>query len=273
MAQVDSERVREEIISILDTYTAAVCKVTEAYAGRRTKERDINWLALQAAKEYGAARVHAGIMLDKAKAMAALEDIEKSHGDAFEEVEHYHGYMKVLAWLLQGEPIPVPDFWGYGDFQAPTFLPGPGLRRERWPWNHAFFSTGMDYLLHASSPWIRRAMITSIEGAAVGFHYAMSRLPRSDGLLERIHVLEQSVVDDELHHGPEVIDEIAAEPPREAVFNEALEKIWHLRELELYQRNEQFLQPMTEDEVRDLARAMRAKAIAPVDLYRSALRS
>ena len=125
--------VRDEIIIILDLYTAAVCNVAEAYHAKRNYERDVNWVALQAAKEFGAAKVHAMIMLDKAKAMRSLEDVKKSSRDAFEEVEHYHGYMQALEMRLEGRSNPAEDFWGYGDFQAPTFEPGPTLSKDRWP--------------------------------------------------------------------------------------------------------------------------------------------
>ena len=76
-----------------------------------------------------------------------------------------------------------------------------------------------------------------------------------------------------LHHGPEVIDLLAANPPEQDVYDEAIEKIWRLQELELYQRNEQFLHPLTDVEVGELARRMQRQEIEPVNLYREALQT
>src|SRR5581483_2027386 len=98
--RLSEENVREELSSLMDVYTGAMSRVIQAYVERRNRQRDINWVALQATKEYGAMKMHGWAMFRKAKEMDTLQNIRKSCEDAYEEAEHYWGLMKILDWYL-----------------------------------------------------------------------------------------------------------------------------------------------------------------------------
>ena len=82
--RTSKENVQKELSELMDCYTGAMKRVVTAYAERRTKERDVRWVALQATKEFGAMRLHSWSMWKKAKEMADLNDIRKSSEDSFE---------------------------------------------------------------------------------------------------------------------------------------------------------------------------------------------
>lgn len=261
--------VQEELTGLIARYAGAAKRVALAYCERRNRERDIHWLALQATKEYGAMVYHAGAMMRKAKALDSAPNIRKSNQDALEEAEHYCGYMQILNWYLNGQPCQVPEMWGYGDISE-TFGPGPGMKQSLWPEHYGYFELGERLTREARSEWIRQAILSNREGAAVGFHYVMSKLPATDEYLKRLTEHERTVAEDELHHGSEVIPELARTAPSTNDLEEAEQKITDIHVQELRQRNEQFLHPLSPAEMTSLEQDFRANRIEPVPLFSTA---
>jgi hypothetical protein len=260
--------VQQELAGWIARYAGAVNRVVQAYAERRTRESDITFLALQATKEYGAMAYHSGVALRKARALEPLESIKKSNHDCFEEAEHFLGYMEILNWYLDGKPCEVPEMWGYGDI-ANTFGPGPGMKQSLWPEHYGYFALGEKLAREARSQWIRQAILTNREGAAVGFHYVMSKLRAADEYLRRITHHEHTVAEDELHHGSEMIPELARSLPAMDQLEEARAKVTDVHVQEIRQRNEQFLHPLNEAEMQQLEADFRAQRIEPIWFFAS----
>ncbi|MBI2820069.1 MAG: hypothetical protein HYX73_08825 [Acidobacteria bacterium] len=264
--QLTAKSVQEEIAGLMDSYTGAISRVITAYSERRNRDRDINWLALQATKEYGAMVYHARVMFRKAKDMESLESIRKSSEDSFEEAEHYWGLMKILDWYLDGKPCEVREMWGYGDFTE-ALGPGPGMNKSLWPESHGYFELAQQQMQQTRSNWVRQVIAANIEGAAVAFHYLMSRLPATDEYMRRIVEHERSIAKDELHHGPEMIEELAKIVQSREEVEEAKQKLTDLRVRELRQRNEQFLHPLTPAEINQLEEDFLQRRVEPISLF------
>ena len=101
----------------------------------------------------------------------------------------------------------------------------------------------------------------------MGFHYVMSRLPATDEYMRRITEQERSVAEDELHHGSEVIPELARTLPSAADLAEAKEKVTDVHIQELRQRNEQFLHVLSPAEMKHLEDDIRQNRIEPIPLF------
>ncbi|MCH8267058.1 MAG: hypothetical protein IH846_06050 [Acidobacteria bacterium] len=86
--------------------------------------------------------------------------------------------------------------------------------------------------------------------------------------LRRIKRITPSLVArDELHHGPELIQELAKTVPSLDDLEEAKRKITEMRVQELRQRNEQFLHPMTAAELGQLEQDFRHMRIEPIPVF------
>jgi len=258
--------VQEELNGLIARYAGGANRVARAYYERRNRERDVYWLALQATKEYGAMVYHAGAMMRKAKALEPPQSIRKSNQDALEEAEHYCGYMEILNWYLHGEPCEMPEMWGYGDI-SDTFSPGPCMKESLWPEHYRYFEMGARLTREAGSEWLREVILSNREGAAVGFHYVMSKLPPTDEYMARLTAHERTVAEDEMHHGSEVIPELARTFRSADELEEAKQKVTAIHVQELRQRNEQFLHPMSPAEMEALAGDFRANRIEPISLH------
>ena len=261
-----AEQVREELAGLMDSFTGAMNRVVTAYAERRNRNRDIYWLAVQTAKEYGAIRSHIRIMLEKAKEMQTLDSIRKSSNDAYEEAEHYYGYRTILDWYLAGQPCPVPEWWGYGDF-GEAFNAGPELKQSLWPEHHGYVEMARRLSAETRSPWVGQVIRSNREGAAVSFHYVLSKLPATDEYMRRVTAHERAVAEDELHHGPELIEKLARAVQSEAEVAEAVQKLPELRVQEMRQRNEQFLHALNPGEFAAVEKDFRQKRVEPITLF------
>ncbi len=208
--------------------------------------------------------LHARTMFRKAKAMDRLQSIRKSCEDSFEEAEHYWGLMNLLNWYLEGKPCEVKEMWGYGDFSE-TNGPGPGMKESLWPESYRYFAMGQD--IKKCSQWVQEVISTNVEGAAAAFHYLMSQIPPKDEFLKRVAEHEKSIAQDELHHGPQMLRELAANAPSERELDEAIDKLKQLRVQELRQRNEQFLHPLTPAEMKQLEDDFLQGRIDPIAVF------
>ena len=263
---IQTESLQHELEGLIARYAGAAKRVATAYAERRTRERDINFLALQATKEFGAMVYHSGAMWRKAKALDSFENIRKSRNDSYEEAEHFVGYMNILNWCLNGEPCRVPEMWGYGDISE-KFGAGPGMKESLWPEHYRYFALGQQLAEQARSDWMRQVILTNREGAAVGFHHVMSQLPATDEFMKRLTAHERSVAEDELHHGSEMIPELVRSFTTQQELDEAKRQVTEIHIQELRQRNEQFLHPMTPAEMEQLAQDLRSNRIEPVPIF------
>jgi hypothetical protein len=242
------KQVKKEISEIMDRYTGAMDQLVKAYAKRRNSQRDIAWLALQASKEFGAIRTHARIMMSRAKAMEPIKSVKKSAHDSAEEIDHYYGYREILEWKLNGKPCPVERWWDYGDF-AEEGGAGPKMSASLWPEHVRYVELNKQLAKQTKSQWVRDVILSNREGAAVAFHLVMSKLPKADEYMKRLTRHEHTVAVDELHHGPEMIDELAKTVKSEKDLDEAKKAIVQMRVQELRQRNEQFQQPLSKKEL------------------------
>lgn len=264
------DKVSEGILEILDRCAAAMKLVVDAYVAHRTRERDINWLALQAAKEYTAAHVHGRRLLGPTEPLASAREVKKALNDAAEEVEHYAAYMEVLNWYLDGKPCPVKDWQRYGNPGAYEWRFGGSFEdtKSLWPSSYAYYTTRIR-VCNESSSWGTAAILACGEGGAVGWHHMMSQLDPSDPFFARIVRIEKEIVADELYHGPETIARLALTPPSEKEFGEVLGRIKQARACELRQRNEQFLHPLSDAEMKIIEEDFINGSMEPLTLFRA----
>lgn len=266
----EQQQAKEELLLILDRGAAAMQQVVLAYAAARTWQRDVSWLALQAGKEYGAIVMHARRCLGPTPHGSCAE-LRKSLQDALEEAEHYEAYLELLTWRLEGKPCPIADMYEYCPPKAYALLGYGDYRqtRERWPHNYACF-TERATLCDASSAWGAALIRACGEGGAVSWHWAQSQIPPSDEYSRRLVEIERGISADELHHGPETIHALLRDMPSRQEFDLVRERIKRVRLLELWQRNEQYLHPLSDEALRALEADFYAERLEPVALFRAA---
>ena len=271
-----AERIIDQVVRILEQGAAGVSLVVDAYLEKRTPERDMNWLCIQMGKEFGAMLLHA----DRGKE-AVLQGKDGREMDEYfqtikEEMEHTQAYMALINRTIGvNQELPIPDVYGY----IPLNLVNPGMRetekmkrcRERWPDNYHYLETSFTApkRLH---PWAARVVSATMEGGAAGWHWAMSKLPHEDEFLAQAAKLQRGIAIDELHHGPQELREIAADysPDMEIDLDEFFRLMRELRYLEVRQRNEQFLHPLSEEELQGIRTAIMDDTMQPVGIYAQA---
>lgn len=262
-----------EVLRVLDQGATAVAAVVEAYAAQRSPERDVNWLAVQAGKEFGA------ITLQHERARDAIrtgrpEKVPMWARAMEEENEHYLGYLGLLEDTAG--VAPVEGMYQYFALKVRngrySIDPLMEAVRDRWPDNHRYFAENAHYI-NTWDSWASRLVGAQVEGAGVAWHWAMSLLPQVDDFARREAEMEEAIVSDELHHGPEEIADLAAHYDAGAGidFDEVLRVLRHLRCLEVRQRNEQYLHPLGEADLQGLERELMADTIAPATLFSAAL--
>jgi hypothetical protein len=271
------EEVRHEFVRILDQGTTGLKMVVDAYQANRTPERDLNWICLQAGKEFGAITLQYARAADAVNSESGVDTVTEWAHAIEEEVEHYHGYVKILRTIADASGVPLPRMYDYvrvADVKSGQVILHPEMidASRLWPENMGYFNKSLDYMA-ASPVWGRRAIGSQFEGGAVGWHWAMSQLKPADAFTKAVAELEKSIVDDELHHGPEeikpLIDSFDADVA--GIVDQIFDKIRELRYLELRQRNEQFLHPLPEAEVVAIGRQIMDDTLEPVDLFASAM--
>ncbi|MDQ1502008.1 MAG: hypothetical protein QOI86_5348 [Actinomycetota bacterium] len=278
MALRTREDVLNEFVRILDQGTTALKRVVEAYEANRNPERDVHWLSLQAGKEFGAITLQharANDLLARGEGFGAVS--EMCHA-VEEEAEHYAAYVGVLKTLADPGTQPVEGMYDYVRVKAVengrVILHEDMLERgpKQFPANHRYFIETLE-AMEKLSPWGRQAVGAQFEGGAVGWHWAMSRLSPLDDYAAAVSELEKMIADDEIHHGPEGLRPLA-DAYTEDMTDEAEEVfrlIRHFRYLEVLQRNEQFLYPMSDEEAEALGRSIVDDTIEPTPLFARAM--
>jgi hypothetical protein len=270
--------VLNQFVRILDQGTTALKRVVEAYEANRTPERDVHWLALQAGKEFGAItlqQARANALLAQGAGVGPVSDMCRA---IEEEAEHYAAYVSVLTSLTDPGTQPVEGMYDYVRVReidnGRVVLHENMLERgpKQFPANHRYFVETLE-AMEKLSPWGREAVMAQWEGGAVGWHWAMSQLSPVDGYTAAVSELEKMIADDEIHHGPEglapLADSFSQDQAAEA--DEVFRLIRHFRRLEVLQRNEQFLYPLTEEDAEALGQSIVDDSIEPTPLFARAM--
>ncbi|MDD3652300.1 hypothetical protein, partial [Immundisolibacter sp.] len=251
-----------DTLHIMSQGASAQQRVVDAYMAKRNRERDINWVVIQAAREYGATNMYA----DRAR-LALGTGIGVREADRFavimkEELDHYRAYMNLLDLTL-GKGTEPPDSEAFHYLNVEFTAQGAGFHGDsgaivarKWPEHHRFITLWMK-IYNELPRWTSRLLMTQGEGGSVGWHWCMSNLPGNDEFLRLAAKLEKTVVEDEIFHGPEEIKELAAsfDPANALPWDETLNLAREMRYLDVRERNEQFQYPLTEAELEDIRRA------------------
>ena len=271
-----ASEIQGNITQILDQGAEAVNKVILAYIANRTPERDMNWLCLQMGKEFGAIMLHS----DKAKE-AIRNGADGRAMDAYfetvkEEVAHFQAYYNLVNRTIgEDTEIPVPDVYRYvvaniedGQMSLDDSMLA---MKDRWPEHHKYLSGHVPYI-KTQHPWVAQIFSATLEGAAGGWHWCMSQLPPHDDFFKQAAKLQEGIAIDELEHGPEELAQLCNQYSDD--FNVDLEELYKQLRLarcqEVKQRNEQFLDPLTEAEVEEICQSLIDGSLDGFNLYRKA---
>lgn len=269
-----AHEIAAQTLRIMSQGATAMQRLVDAYYEKRTPESDINWLAIQAAREFGATNMYAD------RARLALESrVNVREADRFaeimkEELDHYRAYMNLIDLTIgKGTPLPDPDYFQYLAIeyraQGIRFIPGAEpIVTEKWPEHHRFISQWM-HAFNDLPEWTSRMLMIQGEGGSIGWHWCMSKLPADDEFLKYTAKLEKTVVEDELFHGPEEVKGLAQsyDPDQAIPLEEMFTIARELRYLDIRERNEQFLHPLSEVELRTIRDDILSDALEPANLY------
>jgi hypothetical protein len=252
----------DQMLTAMDQSGAAVTRVVEAYLAKRTPERDLLWLSLQAGKEFNAVRrrvLQAQETMDRVERGVSWAAFGHIIEELEEEFEHYRAYAGLLDEVLAGAPYPA-EMWCYHGWE-----PDP-----LWP-QHSRRVLEQREMLETAGEWGAAVLLATSEGHAVAWHYAMAQLPPTDRFLEAVREIQQGIIADELHHGLQEVERLAREAPSPAAVEAVLPLIRRVGALCVRQRNEQFDHPLSETEIAALERELLDGTIAPLHLYRQAV--
>jgi hypothetical protein len=258
---MDATHARDEILRALNQNGAAMARVCRAYYERRTPERDLNWLTLQAGKELNALLVRLERASGRARAIergVSREAFAKLLRETCEEMQHYSGLADILQDALGGGPLPVDEMLRYRGVD-----PHPD-----WP-AHSARVLGVQALLVQATPWVCEVIQACNEGGDAAFHWAMGELPPDDDFLRRVAEVERAIAADEVEHGPEAIVALAEAVPSPEALRDAVARIRQLGVLNVHPRNEQFLHPLTPAEADALTADLTSDRLPPLTLFRA----
>lgn len=270
------DEIQAEVLRILEQGCAAVKQVIDGYLANRTPERDMNWLCLQMAKEFGAIMLHSDFAKQAIRQGADGRAMDEKFETIKEEVAHFQGLYNLLNRTIGPDTeIPVKDIYRYVVANV-----GPnGMemdqamieKKDNWPANFEYL-TGCNAYLQGQHPWVRRVFAATLEGAAAGFHWSCSRMPADDDFLKEAARVERGIAIDELRHGPQELQEICEDysPEYGVDLDEMFRMLRHARYLEVRQRNEQFLHPLSEERVEQIRLSLMEDQIDPINIYSEA---
>ena len=272
--QPTADQIARQTLHIMSQGASAQQRVVDAYLAKRTRERDINWVVIQAAREYGATNMYA----DRARLALGtgigVREADRFAGIMKEELDHYRAYMNLLDLTLgKGKEPPDSDSFHYLNVEFTASAAGfhgdsGAIVARKWPEHHRFIMLWMK-IYNTLPKWTSRLLMTQGEGGSVGWHWCMSNLPGDDEFLRLAAKLEKTVVEDEIFHGPEEIKELAAsfDPANALPWDETLNLAREMRYLDVRERNEQFQYPLGEAELEDIRRAIFEDTLAPSNIY------
>jgi hypothetical protein len=236
----------------------------------------MNWLCLQMGKEFGAIMLHS----DKAKE-AIRNGADGRQMDAYfetvkEEVAHFQAYYNLVNRTIgENAEIPVPDIYRYvvANIENGQMALDDSMlaMKDRWPEHHKYLAGHVPYI-KTQHPWVAKIFGATLEGAAGGWHWCMSQLPPHDDFFKQAAKLQEGIAIDELEHGPEELAELCQEYSDD--FGVDLDELYRQLRLarcqEVRQRNEQFLDPLSEAEVAEICDAVMNDTLSGFTLYRKA---
>lgn len=271
-----ADQIVDEVLRILEQGAAGVNQVVQAYLDNRTPERDMNWLCIQMGKEFGAMLLHADKGKEAVRQGKDGREMDEYFQTVKEEMEHTNAYMALINRTIGKETeLPVTDVYGY----IPLNLVNPGMEetekmkrcRERWPENYKYLEASIKapQTIH---PWAGRVVSATMEGGAAGWHWAMSNMPKDDEFLAQAAKLQRGIAIDELRHGPQELRHIAKDYREDMGIDldGFFATMRELRYMEVRQRNEQFLHPLSEKQMEEIHQAIINDTMEPVGIYADA---
>ena len=272
----NSQEIHQQITRILDQGAEAVKQVVDAYVANRTVERDMNWLCLQMAKEFGAVMIHTDNAREAIRAGADGRAMDEYIETVREEVVHYQAYFNLLNRTIgKDTEIPVPDIYRYLVTKVADgkLAPDDAMleMKSRWPEHHGYMACRGDYV-KTQDPWVAKVFGATMEGGAGGWHWCMSQVPQEDEFLTQVAKLQKGIAIDELEHGPEELAELCREYSDDSGvdLNELYTQLREHRYQEVRQRNEQFLYPLTEEQLEVIHQQLLNNTLSGFNLYSKA---
>ena len=272
----NSQEIHQQITRILDQGAEAVKQVVDAYVANRTAERDMNWLCLQMAKEFGAVMIHTDNAREAIRAGADGRAMDEYIETVREEVVHYQAYFNLLNRTIgKDTEIPVPDIYRYLVTKVADgkLAPDDAMleMKSRWPEHHGYMACRGDYV-KTQHPWVAKVFGATMEGGAGGWHWCMSQVPQDDEFLTQVAKLQKGIAIDELEHGPEELAELCREYSDDSGIdlNELYTQLREHRYQEVRQRNEQFLYPLTEEQLEVIHQQLLNNTLSGFNLYSKA---
>lgn len=272
--QWTEERIVEQTIRIMAQGATAMRRLVDAYVEKRTQAADVNWVAIQMAREYGAMSFYADL-----GRLAIRDGMNGRDSDEFthvikEEIDHYRSYQILLNLTIGKEtPMPDEDYFHYLNIQfdpdGVSFFPGSEeVIAKKWPEHYRFITLWMNNYNKLPS-WTSKMLMTQGEGGSCGWHWCLANVPQTDDFLKGTAKIEKVVVEDELNHGPEEIRKLAAtyDPEHALPMEEMFEIAREMRYLDIRERNEQFLHPLSEAELEEIRELIYSDTLEPADIY------
>jgi hypothetical protein len=265
----DLERRIAQLKAAPERWWAGEAEVVRVYFSRpRTREDDVRWLKLQAARELGTAvRLidDAPKMIGSIEATVDRHDFEAAMRSTYEEARHYRLLADILE-SLTGERI-----------RPREILPLSGTLKERA--GHPELPAMTEEIevtrkLYEEHGELAEAALSFFEGGGAAIFYSGSKVLEypyvsySGGEVEkRIASAMKIIFEDEMRHGPVHIAEAAARLRSEEECRLAMQIIESKARAHLRLRNETFGYPLSEERLREIDQGVRIELL-PVDYLR-----
>ena len=239
-----AERVKKELTEVLVQYASGNAEVVRVYFNRaRTRERDINWIKCQAAREL----TTAWKFLDNLNELRPKFEREIKRGDyeslgrAFvEELEHYRLFVALLEEEFQ-ERIDVGELLTLGVWSDNDRLP-ENTKKARF-----------ERQLRASGDEMAKIALGIGEGGGSGWLIELSRI--TGGKLEqRMAGAARKIAGDEMFHGPIHIAAAARRLKTEEELQKVKRTLAQYLSYHLQMKNEQFGYPLSKERLEEIDR-------------------
>lgn len=267
--EISLEEKIKELQRATERWWAGEAEVGRIYfSSERTKEKDVRWLTLQAARELGtAARLLEYVpgMFNEIDVSSDRHEVESMVRSVYEELRHYRLLADILE-CLTGDQI-----------NPQAILPYSGCLKERQ--GHPKLPAMTEEIavtkrLRNEYGELAEVALSFFEGAGALIFYAGSKLLEfpyvsySGGEIEKKIAHAMHVIfEDEMRHGPVHIPEVAKKIHTAEDFEVARNILETKAKVHLRLRNETFGYPLTEERMREIDDGINVQEI-PLD-YRN----